>query len=286
MTARDTAFEEVAPGVYAVGHAVAEGKNAVLLGGRHALPVDAGTHASEGAAMADFVGNRGYEVSRFALTHGHGDHVLGSEAFAGCEVYAHAFTPRVMRRQIPAWTDRWDMSADEHRERLAWPTVTFTDELTLDLGELTVRMFPTPGHSEDGVSMYIPERRALIAGDSVTTGIVPAIGDGDSRVLQRSLYRLMTMEIDVLIPGHGPVMHGVTRVREWLGGVATYLANIRSNARDLSAASMPAEEIVSRIGFDEHVGDRLPADKHGMPRRHAATVEVIVREVLEEAEQL
>ncbi|MAF11775.1 hypothetical protein CMK11_15115, partial [Candidatus Poribacteria bacterium] len=157
------------------------------------------------------------------------------------------------------------------------------DELALDLGELTVRMFPTPGHSEDGVSMYIPERRALIAGDSVTTGIVPAIGDGDSRVLQRSLYRLMAMEIDVLVPGHGPVLHGVTRVREWLGWLATYLANIRSAARGLVARGVGAEETASRIGFDEHVGDRLPADKHGMPRRHAATVEVIVAEVIQEA---
>ena len=285
MTGNGAVFEEVAPGVYAVDHAVAEGKNAVVLGERHALPVDAGTYAAEGVAMADFVRDRGYDLARFSLTHGHGDHVLGSEAFADCEVYAHCLTPRVIDRQIPAWTDRYDTSAEEYCERLAWPTVTFTDELALDLGELTVRMFPTPGHSEDGVSMYIPERRALIGGDSVTTGIVPAIGDGDSRVLQRSLYRLMTMEIDALIPGHGPVLHGVTRVREWLGWLATYLANIRSAARDLVGEGVGAEEIVSRIGFDEHVGDRLPADKHGMPRRHAATVEVIVREELQEAEQ-
>jgi glyoxylase-like metal-dependent hydrolase (beta-lactamase superfamily II) len=283
MTAHGGPIDEVADGVYAVDHAVAEGKNAVVLGARHALAVDAGTYAPEGAAMAELVRESDYDVSRFALTHGHGDHVLGSEVFAGCEVYAHALTPRVMTRQIPAWTDRWDTSAEEYRERLAWPTVTFTDELALDLGELTVRMFPTPGHSEDGVSMYIPERRALIAGDSVPTGIVPAIGDGDSRVLQRSLYRLMTMEIDVLIPGHGPVLHGVTRVREWLGWLATYLANIRSAARELVSAGVGTEEIVARIRFDEHVGDRLPADKHGMLQRHAATVEVIVAEVIQEA---
>ena len=282
MSPETPVFEEVAPGIYAVDHAVAEGKNALVNGPRAALAVDAGTYPAEGATMAEFVRARGYSVDRFALTHGHADYVLGSEAFAGCHVYASALTPQVMERGLPSWVDRWGVREEEYRQRLAWPTITFTDELAIDLGDLTVRMFPTPGHSEDGVSMYIPEHRALIAGDSVTTGVVPAIGDGDSRVLQRSLYRLMTLDIDVLIPGHGPVLHGVSRVRDWIGWLASYLAGIRTAARGLTEAGASVEDAVPRMTLEDHVGDRLPWDRHGMPKRHAATGEVIVREVIAE----
>jgi glyoxylase-like metal-dependent hydrolase (beta-lactamase superfamily II) len=233
--------------------------------------------------MAEFVRDRGYDVTRFALTHGHADHVLGSEGFAQCDVYAHALTPGVMTRGLPSWAERWGRTTEEYRAHLAWPNVTFTHELTLDLGDLRARMFPTPGHSEDGVSIYVPERRALVAGDSVTTGIVPAIGDGDSRVLQRSLYRLMTLEIDVLVPGHGPVVHGVSQTREWLGWLASYLAGIRTAARRRVRSGATADDVVAEIDFESHVGERLPADRHGMTKRHAATVEVIVREEFEEA---
>jgi cyclase len=276
-------FAEVAPGIHSVEHAVAEGKNAVILGSRHALPVDAGTYPEEGAAMARFVAENGYDVHRFALTHGHADHVLGSETFAACEVYAHALTPSVMEDGLPAWVERSGLAETHYRERLAWPTVTFTDELRVDLGDLVAHMVPTPGHSRDGVSVWIPKHRVLVAGDAVTTGIVPAIGDGDSRALQRSLYRLMAMEIAVLVPGHGPVLHGVTRVREWLRWLAMYLANVRTAATTLVAAGAPAEDVAPQITYDEHVGDRLPADRHGIPRRHRATVDVIVREVMADA---
>jgi glyoxylase-like metal-dependent hydrolase (beta-lactamase superfamily II) len=230
--------------------------------------------------MAAFIVEQGHDVRRFALTRGHADHVLGSEAFAGCDVYAHALTPSVMERGLPAWTERSGLAEAHYRDRLAWPTVTFTDELWLDLGDVGVRMVPTPGHSEDGVSMWIPKHRTLVAGDAVTTGIVPAIGDGDSRTLQTSLYRLMTMEIDALIPGHGPTLHGVTRVREWLGWLATYIANIRTAATALMSTGAPAEDISPLIGYADHVGDRLSRDRHGMPRRHRATVDVIVTEVM------
>ncbi len=275
-------FEEVAPGIFTAEHAVAEGKNAIILGERRALSVDAGTHADEGAAMARFVADRGYDVDRFALTHGHSDHVLGSSAFAACDVYAHALTPPAMERGIPGWAGRQDVSEHECRAALAWPTVTFTDELSVDLGEVTVRMLRTPGHSEDGVSMWIPSRRALVAGDAVPTCIVPAIGDGDSRVLQATLYRLMAMEIDVLISGHGPVLHGVTRTREWLGWLAAYLAGIRTAVTVLAHAGAAVEDIAEQIAFEDHARNHLPADMHGMPRRHRATVDAIVREVVRE----
>ena len=209
-------MEQVADGVFATDHAVAEGKNAVVIGTRAALPIDAGTYSEEGDLMAALVRAEGYDVSRFALTHGHGDHVLGADAFRACEVFAHDLTPSVIRKQVPGWASRWECSEAEAASRVVWPTVTYSNELTVELGEKPVRFFPTPGHSIDGVSALVVQDRVLIAGDSVVTGIVPAIGDGDSRTLESSLRTLEGMDVGTLIPGHGPVIYGGDAIRDWI----------------------------------------------------------------------
>lgn len=92
-------------------------------------------------------------------------------------------------------------------EQITWPTITFADELYLDLGDKHLHLFPTPGHSQDSISIYVEEEKLLIAGDSVVIGIVPAIGDGNSVVLEASLRKLAALDIEVMIPGgHGAVV--------------------------------------------------------------------------------
>ena len=272
-------FAEVAPGVYSVEHRVAEGKNALICGRRGALAIDGGTYTEEGQAMADYLRKRGYVADRLALTHGHGDHVLGAKPLADGEVYAHARTPGVIRRHAVDWARRQQRSLDRLIAELPMPTVTYTDELCIDLGDVSARFFPTPGHSEDGVSAYVEERRLLVGGDAVVTGIVPAIGDGDSRVLEASLRRLLDMDIDILLPGHGPVVCGAADVRGWIAWEAAYLSGVRDRVAELLSAGWDGDALVEQVDFAQHSAGRLSAEKHGMLKRHQATVAVVVGEL-------
>ncbi|MEE3258743.1 MAG: MBL fold metallo-hydrolase [Candidatus Latescibacterota bacterium] len=271
-------FDEIASGVYSAQHQVAEGKNAIVVGTRGALAIDGGTYAEEGQAMADFIRAKGWGPDRLALTHGHADHILGAGPLAGGEIYAHAKTPGVIRRQIPGWARRQGRAEEEVAANLVWPTVLYQDELRIDLGGKTVWFFPTPGHSEDGVSALVIEDQLLIGGDAVVTGIVPAIGDGDSRVLENSLCTLAKLEIETLIPGHGPEVYGRDAVRGWIEWEAGYLAQVRGRVRELLDAGTEEEAAIDAVGFEEFVGDRLPADRHKMPTRHRNTVAVIAAE--------
>lgn len=196
------AIEEIAPGIYSVDHRVVEGKNGVILGRRGALAIDGGTDPEEGEATARFIRERGYLPNRLALTHGHGDHVLGAGALAAGEVFAHGATPAVIRRQLAGWAERAGESVEESAARVVRPTVTFNGELRLELGDLTVRFFPTPGHSG---------RIRAEVGDRVRRGDAP-------------------------------------------------------------------EAIRDAVHYESYVGDRFPADRHGMRRRHQATVAKIVAE--------
>lgn len=274
-------FIQVAPGVYSAAHDFVDGRNAVVVGDRKALAVDAGNYAADGQAMADFVRAQGHAADYLALTHGHGDHVLGAAPLLGGEVFAHELTPGVIERQIPGWVERQGRSREEIVRDLPWPTVTFSDQLRLDLGGKTAWLFPTPGHSEDGVSVLVEPDRVLIGGDAVVTGIVPAIGDGDSRVLEASLRRLAEIEIRVLVPGHGAEVHGVEAARAWILWEADYLARVRQSVDRLLGEGRSAAEAGDAIDFATYIGDRLPADRNSMPKRHRATVDKIIQEQTE-----
>lgn len=277
-------IQEVAPGIFAADHRVADGKNGIILGERGALAVDVGTYPEEGQAMADFILQQGYAPDRVILTHGHGDHILGGVAFTGSEVYAHEKTPEVCHRFLHKLAERKGEAYDQLAAGVLWPTVMFSDALFIDLGDKHIRLFRTPGHSEDGVSVYIEEDRALIAGDSVVTSIVPALHDGNSRTLEASLRKLQAMDIGVLIPGHGAVVYGPDQVEDCLAWLIGYLLGVRRAVREImtgTSQTLDPEQIADKVDFGRFVGDRLPRDQHGMEKRHRDTVLNIIAEELE-----
>ncbi len=269
---------EIVAGVYTVDHAVAEGKNAIVVGERAAWAIDSGTHVHEGQAMADFIHGLGREANRLLYTHGHGDHVLGSAAFRGAEVVAHNLMSVECRRLLPMLAARSNKTVEEMDAQITWPTITFSHELTLDLGDRRLRLFPTPGHSQDGVSVLLEEEKLLVAGDAFVTGIVPAIGNGDSRILEATLRRLAQMEIEIVVPGHGPLLYGRANVQDWLTWTIDYLAGIRATVRARQEQGAAPESIAESIDYDRYVGDRLPKAHHAMPKRHRDTVQKIVQE--------
>src|SRR5260370_19035704 len=122
------------------------------------------------------------------------------------------------------WADRYFGGSRAAAEAaIARPNVLFDGELRLDLDGKTVRLFSTPGHCPDAACAFVEEDRVLCGGDTVVTGIVPAIADGDSRQLEATLRQLVSLAAEVLIPGHGRVLRGPSAISEHLEGMAAYL---------------------------------------------------------------
>jgi cyclase len=84
------------------------------------------------------------------------------------------------------------------------PEITFTGSLTLYLGKHSFHLLETPGHTPSETSVYVPEERVVFTSDNVVMGMpimFQAVPDG----WLKSLKKLQKLDIDKVVPGHGPV---------------------------------------------------------------------------------
>ncbi len=98
-------------------------------------------------------------------------------------------------------------------EVLNVPVIPQTDIDGLDLGNATLRMHPTPGHSSDSVCITVTNAsgRYLLSGDTLLGRGTTLVAHPDGRLDEyfESLRYLrdhcLEEQIDMLLPGHGPI---------------------------------------------------------------------------------
>jgi cyclase len=78
-----------------------------------------------------------------------------------------------------------------------------------------------PGHTDGDAIVFVPGVRVVYAGDIVFLGSTPVMWSGPVERLVEGLKRLLTLEADVIVPGHGPVgtradVHGVIEYWDFL----------------------------------------------------------------------
>ncbi len=258
------------PGIFVVETSTADGKIGVVVGRRSALAVDAGIDGREGSALANAVRATGHAAEWLAYTHGHVDHVLGSTAFPGANVIATGAAADHIHVQLDEWAVRERTTPDELATRLGFPTITFRDDIELDLGGRPVQLLSTPGHAPGAISVYVPDAKVLFGGDTVVTGIPPTFKDGDSLTLEATLRQLADRDVETLIPGHGPLVNGRTAVRTAIIWQADCIARCREHV--IAHPEDDLEQLMASAPFERLIGDRLPASQHGMVWRHEQTM--------------
>jgi len=129
--------------------------------------------------------------------------------------------------------------------------LVFTGDLTLHVGDHTFQLLHTPGHTPGQAAVYVPEERAVFTGDTVFCDCQTWLMTSDVDQWIAALDRIRALDVDHLIPGHGPVTtlaYLATQramLLEWKTAVAVAVANGWSR-----------EETVARVNF----ADRYPVD--------------------------
>ncbi|MFF7768528.1 MBL fold metallo-hydrolase [Streptomyces massasporeus] len=161
-------------------------------------------------------------------THFHGDHVFGNDQFVPrASVIAHELTRSDMAEAGLALCGIWP-DVDWGEPELTLPDTTFTDRLTLRLGELTVELSRVgPAHTASDVVAWVPRRGVLFTGDVAWSGVTPYVLMGSVEGSLRALAELRCLGPEIVVPGHGP-----TGGPEVLDATEAYLRWLRRLAEE------------------------------------------------------
>jgi cyclase len=145
----------------------------------------------------------GQPVAALVNTHYHLDHTHGNPGFpVGTKVVSTTRTLEHLRTLDGAW---WA----ENPAKDLLPNDTFTGEWTRSYGGKTIRaIHPGRGHTDGDLVLLLVEDRVLVTGDLGWHGYWPNIdleAGGTVAGWPATLDRVLALDFDAVVPGHGPV---------------------------------------------------------------------------------
>lgn len=149
-------------------------------------------------------------------THADWDHAWGNIIFSGPDATnpAPVIAHKLCRERL--LSDEARAKLDQKRAedpqlfaetRLVPPTLTFAGSLTIDGGDLSFELLPTPGHTPDHIAVFIPEIQTIFAGDAAELPFPFVGGPDDIPQMRASLKRLLALEPTTVLYCHAPGIH-------------------------------------------------------------------------------
>ncbi len=234
-------------------------------------------------------------VTTLINSHFHYDHSNGTPAFGDIEIIGHEVTYQkltsdpesehtfqnslrrfdntVNRLQSELENATSDEERQELRQQLAYwqrhveaqeeivftaPTQTLRDKMTLYRGGREIQLhFFGRAHTGGDLAIYLPDEKIVFTGDMMLGGI-SYMGDGYVAEWADTLRNLMSLDIELILPGHGP---GFTEV-ERISNVADYYSDLTREIRRLRSQGFSAEEAAARADLRQH-GETLGVNQLG-----------------------
>ena len=218
----------------------------------------------------------GKPIRALINTHCHLDHTAGNIVFADVPILAHDKTLAAMHANLgPKGGAHWTISdyatkikmlfgqnlfdlVPETDPAQAWfrqriglpdydtmtiapPTETFADHFTFHLPDDTMHLnYWGPAHCDGDLVVSLVKSKVVFLGDLLFHGRFPWLGDCDLSGLIDRLARVLTLDVEIVIPGHG---------------MPTDLAQV-ARFRDMLVALRAAVDGAIRAGVSEEAAVR------------------------------
>jgi cyclase len=216
------------------------------------------------AAMEDASGIPANKIGTIVNTHANGDHCHGNGCCPQAEIIASEASAKEMAEVPPATLAMFKAAGaklgpagayfadifapfdfEDVDERM--PTRTFSGTLDLKVGDKAVRLIEVgPAHTGGDVLVHVPGDRTVFTGDILFIDGTPLMWAGPVRNWIGACEKIIAMDVDLIVPGHGPITDkaGVQRV-------ADYLAYVDREARKRFDAGLPVREAALDIALGD-----------------------------------
>jgi glyoxylase-like metal-dependent hydrolase (beta-lactamase superfamily II) len=233
---------ELSPGLHRIGNDQVAVHLIVTDSGLTLIDAGLSGHYADLRCELGALGRPLSDIRGIVLTHGDTDHIgfaerlrsdLGIPVYVGAADAARAQGEKAPptppdRRRLGAMLGFFAYALRKGGLRMppVKEVVPVDDGAVLDLPGSPV-VIGMPGHSPGSIAIHVPAVRAVFVGDALTTrhvltgemGPQPAPFSDDQTAASASLERLRSLDVDWVIPGHGPA---------WAVGVEALIAAYRT----------------------------------------------------------
>ncbi|RZL00781.1 MAG: MBL fold metallo-hydrolase [Rubrivivax sp.] len=207
-------------------------------------------------------------------THADGDHCWGNQLFKDKPIIAthaclhqmHHQHPRQLQalklggrllRHVPlAGIDKFGHYMHQMFKPYGFGEVVITDpsegfsvQKTLTVKGLDIVITEVgPGHTDGDCIVHVPDQRVVYAGDILFVGVTPVAWSGPVENIVAGLRRLLSLQVDVIVPGHGPLAtrHDVQRLIDYWEVVQE---GLHRRCRQGMSALEAARDLLFSAGF-------------------------------------
>jgi cyclase len=210
-------------------------------------------------------------IDTLVNTHANGDHCYGNQLVRDARIVASERTATEMAalpatamsallREAPKMGEVGEFflrcfdSFNFDGIEMVFPDQKFSGELTFTVGSREVRLIEVgPAHTQGDTIALLPAERVLFSGDILFNGAHPIAWAGPVSNWIAACERILAMELEVIVPGHGPLADQGS-VRE----LKAYLEYLYDQARARHAQGMTSLEAARSISVDRWAdwGDR------------------------------
>lgn len=219
-------------------------------------------------------------------THGHIDHVQGTEVFMepGAEVIATSDAVEFIGKDL-GWLSEFHVrsrtnQAGEAAEayslplpvgspirairaegEVVYPTITFDKEYSFALGGKKFELYHTWGETPDQLMVWLPNEEALFAGDLFCAWFpnlsTPMLESRPVKAWYESLDRMVALEPAYLIPGHTAALDGEEEIHDTLVNYSRAVRYVYEETVKAVNEGKSVEEAVQSIKLPEELA-KLP----------------------------
>jgi len=190
--------------------------NAIVRTGDGLVLIDSPFRPTDAAAWRQIVGR--YGAARYIIsTDHHADHTFGNGFLPG-EVIGHRETRKIMQEDRVRGPAKWLLDllpvidpegfqkyVVEKAYRTRIPTITFTDAMTLSVGDVDFELFHAPGHTHNTICIYLPRQEVLFCGDAICEAGIPSFVDANIYDWLDTIEKIHALDIRYLVTGHGDI---------------------------------------------------------------------------------
>jgi glyoxylase-like metal-dependent hydrolase (beta-lactamase superfamily II) len=217
-----------------------------VVSGKDALVYDTHVSIDHARVIRKTIEELGGRNVRVALSHWHLDHIAGNAVFSDCEIIGHRLTHAALL-ELREEIEGGNCDGPPAIKPLILPNTLIDEDLTLQIGGVTAELRPANVHSADGVVLYLPQIKTLLAGDTLED-TVTVVNEAESLATHiEELNRMWGWDIAHIFPNHGDpdVIANGSYGKALIRATQQYLRTLLRCAKEPELRDKPLMELIA-----------------------------------------